>query len=167
MPKIRENFESKPIRTSTRQVPPEWIDYNGHMNVAYYTMAVDHALDEILDQLGLGVGLVQTHNMGPMALQSQIHYLDELLEGQSFACDFQLLDADRKRIHVFFTMLHLENGTEAATWEGISMNVDLGARRSAPYPAECWERVERLKEAHALLPPPLLAGARLALRRKD
>ena len=25
------------------RVLPEWIDYNGHMNVAYYVLAFDHA----------------------------------------------------------------------------------------------------------------------------
>ena len=31
-----------------QRVLPEWIDYNGHMNVAYYTLAVDTAFDDFL-----------------------------------------------------------------------------------------------------------------------
>ncbi|MEM8663078.1 MAG: thioesterase family protein [Pseudomonadota bacterium] len=165
MTKTREHFEPQPIRTSTRTVPPEWIDYNGHMNVAYYTMAIDHSLDEVFDMLGLGIELVQAHNMGPMAIQAQIHYLDELLEGEAFACDFQLLDADHKRMHLFVTMQHLAKGTAAATWEAMSMNVDLSARRSAPYPADCLARVESLKTAHSALPRPPLAGAAMGIRK--
>lgn len=159
-------FEPAPIRTRTQRVPPEWIDYNGHMNVAFYVMAIDRALDEVFDVLGIGEGLVSAHGMGPMALQAQVHYLDELLEGQPFACDFQLLDADHKRVHFFVTMHHLEKGTVAATWEAISMNVDLTARRSAPYPPECAARIEALKAAHADLPRPERAGAALGLRRQ-
>ena len=166
MSKTRDAFEPAPIRTSVQTVPPEWIDYNGHMNLAYYVMAIDHAMDEVFDQLGLGIELVQNHRMGPMALQAQIHYLDELLEGQRFACDFQLLDADHKRVHFFLTMHHLDKGTEAATWEAVSMNVDLEARRSAPYPDDCLTRLEALKVAHAGLPRPALAGAVLGLRRR-
>ncbi|MEM1299526.1 MAG: thioesterase family protein [Pseudomonadota bacterium] len=165
--KTRESFEPKPIRTSVQKVKPEWIDYNGHMNVAYYIMAIDHAMDEVFDQLGLGEELVRDHRMGPMALQAQIHYLDELLEGQEFACEFQMLDADHKRVHFFMTMLHLKNGTAAATWEAISLNVDLEARRSAPYPADCLARVEALREAHAGLPRPERAGAPIGLRKRD
>ena len=48
MAQVNDEFEAAPIRTRTRRVPPEWIDYNGHMNVAYYTMAFDNALDEVL-----------------------------------------------------------------------------------------------------------------------
>ena len=165
MQKTRETFDAAPIRTSVQTVPSDWIDYNGHMNVAYYTLAIDRSLDEIFDMLGLGEELTRNHRMGPMALQAQIHYLGELLEGQRFACDFQMLDADHKRIHLFVTMQHLDKGTEAATWEAISLNVDLSTRRSAPYPAECLARVEAMKAAHAGLPRPARAGAAIGLRR--
>jgi acyl-CoA thioester hydrolase len=161
-----ETFAPEPIRTATRTVPPEWIDYNGHMNVAYYLMAIDQSLDEAFDMLGLGEELVRTRRMGPMALASQIHYLDELLEGQKFACDFQVLDADHKRLHMFVTMHHLDKGTVAATYEGLSLNVDLEARRSTDYPEDCQRRVEALRAAHAGLPRPKLAGATIGIRRK-
>ncbi|MEO1494862.1 MAG: thioesterase family protein [Pseudomonadota bacterium] len=166
MPATRETFAPEPIRTTMRSVPAAWIDYNGHMNVAYYVMAIDHALDEVFDMLGLGEDLVKTRRMGPMALVSQIHYMDELLEGQKFACDFQLLDADHKRMHLFVTMHHLDKGTVAATYEGLSLNVDLEARRSADYPAECLARVEALMAAHRDLAPPENAGASIGIRRK-
>ncbi|MEM7212880.1 MAG: thioesterase family protein [Pseudomonadota bacterium] len=162
-----DTFDAKPIRTKTKQVPAEWIDYNGHMNVAYYVMAIDTALDDAFDELGLGIALVKTHRMGPMALVNQIHYLDELLEGQHFYCDFQLLDADHKRMHLFVTMHHVEKGTVAATYESLSMNVDLEARRSADYPPEAMARVMALNEAHAGLPRPPQAGASIGIRRKS
>lgn len=161
-----DTFEAKPIRTATRQVPAEWIDYNGHMNVAYYVMAIDKALDDAFDELGMGVALVESHRMGPMALVNQIHYLDELLEGQHYYCEFQILDGDHKRIHLFVTMHHVEKGTVAATYESLSMNVDLEKRRSTDYPPEVQQRVIALREAHASLPRPPQAGARIGIRRK-
>ena len=35
------------------KVIPEWIDVNGHMNVAYYVRAFDLAVDEQWIQLGI------------------------------------------------------------------------------------------------------------------
>ncbi len=167
MAQVNDDFEAAPIRTRARKVPPEWIDYNGHMNVTYYTLAFDNALDEILDErLGIGESLAREGRFGPMALQTQIHYLGELLEGTGFACDFQLLDADPKRIHFFLTMVNLETGATAATYESLSMNVDLQARRSAPYPDWALERIGRLRALHATLPRPPLAGNPLGIRRK-
>jgi len=164
---VNDDYEAAPIRTRARKVPPEWIDYNGHMNVAYYTLAFDNALDEILDErLGIGESLAREGRFGPMALQTQIHYLGELLEGTEFACDFQLLDADAKRIHFFVTMVNLETGKTAATYESLSMNVDLEARRSAPYPDWAQERIGRLHALHDTLARPPLAGNPLGIRRK-
>ncbi|MEM9060448.1 MAG: thioesterase family protein [Pseudomonadota bacterium] len=160
------DFEAKPIRTTTRAVPPEWIDYNGHMNVAYYLMAIDKSLDEAFDALGIGIELVEKYRMGPMALVNTINYLDELLEGQHYYCEFQVLDADHKRIHLFVTMHHVEKGTIAATYESLSMNVDLEARKSAPYPEHLASRVIALRDAHAGLPRPPQVGAEIGIRRK-
>ena len=35
-------------------VRPEWIDYNGHMNMAYYSVIFDEAADQIYPDLGFG-----------------------------------------------------------------------------------------------------------------
>ena len=167
MGQVNDQFEAALIRSRSRRVPPEWIDYNGHMNVAYYTMAFDHAVDEILEErLGVGESLAREGRLGPMALQSQVHFLGELVEGTEFACDFQLLDADSKRIHIFVTMVNIEAGETAATYESLSMNVDLEARRSAPYPDWAQDRIERMRAAHASLPRPPLAGNLIGIRRK-
>ena len=166
MKKTVEHFDPAPIRTRTLTVPADWIDYNGHMNVSYYLRAFDLSLDDVFDMLGLGEELVAEHRMGPMAIVNTIHYMDELLEGQRFACDFQVLDADHKRMHYFVTMHHLDKETVAATMEGLSMNVDLEARRSTDYPAESLARVEAMKAAHADLPRPENAGATIGIKRK-
>ena len=160
-------FEAAPMRTAERRVPADWIDYNGHMNVAYYTMAFDRALDEVYDRLGIGPALVESHGMGPMALQTQIHYLGELLEGTRFACAVRLLDADAKRVHVFGEMLNLDaGGAVAATYESLTMNVDLRSRRSAPFPEEAAGRVRAALAAHAGLARPVQVGAPLGIRRR-
>ena len=36
------------------RVRAEWIDYNGHMNVAWYVAAFDMAGESFLEQVGLG-----------------------------------------------------------------------------------------------------------------
>ncbi|MEM9146504.1 MAG: thioesterase family protein [Pseudomonadota bacterium] len=162
-----DQTESRPIRTAEQRVPADWIDYNGHMNVAYYIMAFDRALDEVYEALEFGAVSARVHRMGPMALQSQIHYLGELLEGTRFVCDVRVLDADAKRIHIFGEMRNLDAGESlAATYESLSVNVDLEARRSAPFRPQTAALVEAMRVAHAALPRPAQAGAALGIRRK-
>ncbi|GMG83278.1 thioesterase family protein [Paralimibaculum aggregatum] len=161
-----DGFDGKPLRSAAAYVQADWIDYNGHMNVAYYTLAFDRALDEIYERIGIGPGLVESHNMGPMALQTHIHYVGELREGERFACDFRLVDADAKRVHVYVEMLALDRAEAlAATYESLTLNVDLGARRSAPFPAAAAARVQALLAAQAGLPKPDRLGAPLGIRR--
>ena len=40
---------STPIILPEQKVLKEWLDYNGHMNVAYYTLAFDKSLDIFLE----------------------------------------------------------------------------------------------------------------------
>ena len=37
-----------PFVSSVMRVEPQWIDYNGHLNVAYYNVLFDRAVDEIV-----------------------------------------------------------------------------------------------------------------------
>ncbi|MEL6475917.1 MAG: thioesterase family protein [Pseudomonadota bacterium] len=162
------SFAAEPYRTRTQTVQQEWIDYNDHMNVSYYLLAFDRAIDEVFDEiLQVGESQAKTLRMGPMALQSQLHYLAELRLGERFHTLFQVLDADHKRVHYFATMINEEIGARAATYESLSMNVDLEVRRSTPYPAEAASRVEALRAAHAGLPRPAEAGAVIGIRRKS
>lgn len=154
------------IVSQTRRVPEAWIDYNGHMNLAYYVMAFDQALDTILDtELGIGPSFVKTHSAGPFALQNHLHYLGELLAGDEFFCSFLLLDADAKRLHVAGSMTRVRDDVTVCVMEQIFVNVDHETRRSAPYPDDIQLRIMALKEAHKPLARPSQIGKPIGLTR--
>ncbi|MEL6584708.1 MAG: thioesterase family protein [Pseudomonadota bacterium] len=156
-----------PCLTPSRQVPPEWIDYNGHMNVAYYTMAVDQAIDVFLEaELGLGESRAARVRQGPYALQSGIRFLDEMLEGEGFFVRIQLIDHDAKRLHIFCELVRERDSVIAATVEQLLMNVDLKERRSALYPAWGQARLAAMLKDHSALGPPDALGAEIGIRRK-
>lgn len=160
-------FPKGPLIMETQVVEPGWIDYNGHMNVAYYTLAFDRAFDDFLDNwIGVGERFVKRSRLGPMALQTQILYLGELLEGERFHVETLLLDHDEKRMHFFGTMISERTGQPAATYESLGINVDLDSRRPAPYPEWTLARLEALRAAQAHLPRPKQAGQPLGIRRR-
>ena len=43
------------------QVDDAWIDYNGHMNMAYYLLIFDRCLDFVYDQLNIGEDYVKAY----------------------------------------------------------------------------------------------------------
>ena len=47
------SFETAELDLGTQAVLESWIDYNGHMNVAYYVMAFDHGVDQFMQQMGI------------------------------------------------------------------------------------------------------------------
>ena len=155
-----------PIAIGPATVQPGWIDYNGHMNVAYYTLAVDNALDEFLENtLGLGESFVARQRMGPYSLQSSVQYLGELREGDEFSFEILLLDYDQKRMHLCITMLDVAQGSIAAIVETLAINVDLNTRRSTPYHDWTLARLAALRAAHEAAPRPETLGRPLGIRR--
>lgn len=156
-----------PLTAPVRAVPPEWIDYNGHMNVAYYGLAFDQALDHVLEYtLGIGPSFVRASGFGPYVVQNHVHYLAELLEGDRLRVEVLVHDADAKRVHVYLEMRRDADNALVATSEQLLVNVDLSTRRSAPYPEDRRVRIENLRRAHAALPRPDRIGAPLGIRRQ-
>ena len=155
------------IESKVAQVPADWIDYNGHMNLAYYVMAFDQALDGLLDEtLGIGPALVREIGQGPFVLQNHLHYLSELLEGDPYVVRFLLLDADEKRLHIAGMMHRADNDTLVAVMEQVILNVDHEARRAVPYPDWAQGRIQALLEAQRRLPRPEQIGKPIGLRRR-
>lgn len=155
------------ITSKVRRVPDDWIDYNSHMNLAYYVMAFDEALDVMLDQeLGVGPSYARASNAGPFALQNHVHYLGELLAGDAFVCRFLLLDADAKRLHIAGSMQRLNDNATVCVMEQVLVNVDHETRRSAPYPADIQARITALAAAHGSVPRPAQIGRPIGLKRR-
>lgn len=155
-----------PVRITGQKVLPDWIDYNGHMNVAYYTVAVDQALDRFLEEeLGIGARFAAQARMGPYALQANYSYRAELHEGEAFAVTLRLIDHDAKRLHLYAELIAEKDARVAACVETLLMNVDLEARRGAAYPEAVQSRLARMLTCHAALPRPRHLGAIIGIRR--
>jgi hypothetical protein len=54
-----ETVVPAPFVSSVMRVEPGWIDYNGHLNMAYYNVLFDRAVDEVYELLGLGLAYVE------------------------------------------------------------------------------------------------------------
>ncbi|MSP48888.1 MAG: thioesterase [Alphaproteobacteria bacterium] len=123
-------------------VRPEWIDYNGHMNVAYYVLAFDRATDVLFDRLGLGHAHRQAANHGFFVVEAHVTYGREVLEGDPLRFRSWLVEVGERKLRYFLEMVHAEKGYLAATIEFLGLNIDLGSRRSAPFPAALRQRLQ-------------------------
>jgi acyl-CoA thioester hydrolase len=147
-----------PFAAAGAVVRPEWIDYNGHMNVGYYHVAFDVAADVFFEFLGLSAEFRERHGATTFALEAHLNFLREVKEGDPLRFESRLLDYDAKRIHFYMEMFHAEEGFLAASCESLSAHVSAAQRRTAPMPAELLQRLATIKAAHATLPRPWQIG---------
>ena len=122
------------IDVCTGVVKPEWIDINGHMNVAYYVLAFDLAVDSLWSHFGITEEHIATTSGSTFAVESHITYKRELCVDEPYRVSAQILAYDAKRVHQFQRMYHAEENYLAATAEWMNLYVDLDTRRVANWP---------------------------------
>ena len=152
-----------PFVASPLRVEPGWIDYNSHLNMAYYNVLFDRAVDEVYELLGCGAAYVEASRHSCFTAEVHVRYLRELHAGDPVRVTFQLLGFDAKRLHYFEELFHGEEGWLSATSENMALHVDMTAKKTAALPREVIAELERMKAAHAALPIPQGAGRRIAM----
>ena len=151
-------LDQAPVICPEQTVIEDWIDYNGHLNMAFYNVIFDRGVDHVSDLLNIGAQYAKSGQGSCFTMEVHLHYLKELSLGDRVAVHFQLLDYDSKRIHFFEQLYHQGEGYLAATSEQIGMHVDMQTRRSAPFPDTVLDRLEQLKAAHSGLDVPPQVG---------
>lgn len=152
-----------PFESSIQTVKREWLDYNGHLNMAYYNVLFDTALDETCTLLGLGPDYVASRNASYFTAEVHVCYLRELKEGDPVRTTVRILGFDDKRVHLYQELYHAEEGFLSATSEQMALHVDMGARKVAPWPDDIAARLAEAHKAHAELGQPARSGRRIAL----
>ncbi len=155
-----------PYVSAPMQIEPEWIDYNGHLNMAYYNVLFDRGSDAAFELLGMGPNYARQRRHTTYVAEAHVCYVRELHLGDTVAVTFQLLDHDEKRIRAY-QEIHHADGWLAATSETLTLHVDMSGPKVAPFPDDVMNKVEAMRAAHADLPSPQRAGASIAIRRKS
>ena len=158
----RRHFPA-PIRTPGLTVLPEWIDYNGHMNVAYYVLLFDRCVDDTFEALGMGPAYVASRHASFFTAELHVSYLRELAVGTTVEATFQLLAHDAKRIRGYLELVHAGEGFVAASADQLFLHVDMAARRVAPFPDDILANLAAMRAAHAALPRPERTGRAITL----
>lgn len=155
-----------PFVSSAMRVEPQWIDYNGHLNMAYYHVLFDRAVDELFSLLGVGQDYLDARQASTFTAECHILYKRELTEGDVVRVTAQLIAFDEKRLHYYLEMRHAGEGWLAATSENLSLHVDLGTRKVTPFPADILANLALIKAAHGMMPLPATIGRMIGMPKK-
>ena len=142
----------------TFAVEPTWIDWNGHLNMAYYNVMFDRAADGLLARVGISADYVRERAGSIMTAEIHVRYLREVFLDTPLAVRIRILGLDDKRLHLFSELIHAEEGWVSATSEQMNLHIDMTTRRVAPWPADIRAALEALWTPTKDLPPPEGAG---------
>ena len=146
-------------------VEKDWIDYNGHMNMAYYNVLFDRCADQAFEIFGIGPSYAKQRALTIYTAEIHVCYVRELHLGDEVRCGFHLIDHDEKRIHIYQELVHAD-GWLSATAEVLSLHIDMSGPKVAPFPDDVMARVKAMHADHAVLPAPQRKGRSIGIKRK-
>jgi acyl-CoA thioester hydrolase len=147
-------------------IEKDWIDYNGHLNMAYYNVLFDRGTDAAFVVLGLDPGYVRERRLTSYTAEIHVCYVREIHLRDQVVISFQLLDSDDKRLRFYQEIRHATEGWLAATSEQLALHVDMAGPKVTPFPADIQAKVDAMRAAHAALPMPERAGRAIGIRRR-
>ena len=105
----------------------EWIDYNNHMQDAYYGLAFSYAVDHFQDAVGFDENYRSRTGCTIFVVEDHKFYLNEVKLRSELVIKTTLLDADKKKFILQSQML--VNDKKVATSEMLQAHV-----KTAPTP---------------------------------
>jgi acyl-CoA thioester hydrolase len=147
-------------------VRPEWIDYNGHLRDAYYTLIVSEAIDALMDRVGLDAAYRAQTGGTLYTVEMHLHYLLEVKLGDSIAVQVRVVGVDHKRIHAVLELERTSDSKVAATAEVMLLHVEqrAAAAVTTPFPAAVSAALARLHAESAALASVGPGSRRMELR---
>jgi carnitine 3-dehydrogenase len=152
-----------PLRLHETTAPPEWMDYNNHMSESCFLLAFGDSADAFFRFIGIDEAYrAAGHSL--YTSQTHLHHRQEVSLGEPLVMTLQVLDHDRRRLHIYHEMRHGETDALIAMAEQLLAHVDIGAGRSSDMPEDLYEPIVAIRRAHAGLPQPAVVGHPIAIR---
>jgi carnitine 3-dehydrogenase len=153
-----------PLRLHAVEVPPEWVDYNGHVHESRYLQVFGDTTDALLRAIGVGAAALAARS-SYFTVETHLSHLGQARAGDRVYVTTQLLSHDDKRLHVFHRLFKRDGDGLLATAEQMLLHVDTRTDRGAPASPEILARLARIAASHAALPAPERAGRAIRAAR--
>tara|TARA_A100001234_G_C12386348_1_gene284438 strand:- start:62 stop:523 length:462 start_codon:yes stop_codon:yes gene_type:complete len=124
------------VLLKTFEVKKEWVDYNNHMNMAYYVLVFDQAWEVALERFKMGGTAAKKLARSTMVVETNTKYLNEIREGEKVDVNLIYFDHDKKRLHLKMEMISKETNKISASMEWISLYIDLSKRKVTEFEEE-------------------------------
>ena len=153
-----------PYLSDDMTIRPEWIDYNGHLNMAYYGVFFDIGADPFSEAMGMGTGYRAATGFTTYAAEFRMRYLREVHADARLRVSLRLIDVGPKAYHYAQELYH-HDGWIAATGEGVTLHVDQRGPKVAAFPPEVKAKLDAALAEHQKEPMPEWVGQPMGLRK--
>jgi acyl-CoA thioester hydrolase len=135
----RPAWSPQPYRTPLRE---DWIDYNGHLRDAFYTLVASNGIDDLMEQAGLDAAYRAATGGTLYTLEMHVHFIQEMKRGDELTVLARPLGVDAKRLHLRCDILCPRLVGPAAVVEVLLLHVQQHpAPKAAPFPDAVSERL--------------------------
>ena len=123
-------------------VRPEWVDYNGHLRDAFYSLIFSFAVDRFMDEIGLDEVARETRQRTIFTLESHVNFLREIKEGAAVEVEGRIVANDSKRIQLYLEMFDVVDLEPVAASEQMLMHVEaFGSHKAIPFDPDVSDRL--------------------------
>ena len=125
------------VHLSSQKIIKDWIDYNDHMNVAYYLLIFDKFGADNLNRIfKMGEESTKSTGMSTMIVETNITYNRELKLDDEVDINLLYFDHDKKRLQYKMEMINKKEGYLASTFEALALYVNLNTRKVSEFEEE-------------------------------
>lgn len=112
-------------------VGDDWIDSNGHMNVAWYDRVFDAAESRLFEAFGIDEVYIARTRHGMFRIEKTLRYERELLVGDRIRVTGRIAAFDGRGVRHAHDLVNVVTGKRAAVATYTSLHVDLSRRKVA------------------------------------
>ena len=124
------------IYLKSQTIIQEWVDYNNHLNMAYYILVFDQAWEIMLEKIKMGADSAKNSKRSTMVVETHTQYISEVKENDEVDIMLTYFDHDKKRLHLKLEMIEKKTQKISATMEWISLYIDLNLRKVTEFENE-------------------------------
>ncbi|HSS95120.1 MAG TPA: carnitine 3-dehydrogenase [Candidatus Dormibacteraeota bacterium] len=154
---------SRPLRLHSQRIPPEWVDYNGHVGESRYLQVLADASDALFRYLGVDSAYLAS-GCSYFTAETHLSFLRQTHAEDVVEVSTQVLAGDEKRLHLYHRLERPQDSALLAESETMLLHVDTELGTVVPAGAGVAEHIRRVAEAHSHLPRPERAGRRIGDR---
>ena len=124
------------VYLKSQKIIKEWVDYNNHLNMAYYILIFDHTLEVMLEKFKMGAVSAEKERRSTMVVETNTKYINEVKEGVEVDIMLTFFDHDKKRLHLSLDMIEKQTKKISASIEWLSLYVNLETRKVTEFESE-------------------------------